>query len=132
LDATGAQDAGFDVAQAGDGGSDATPPTDAGILCNGSLVSDCASCPNKPLRCRACDNADPGPVFCAQIGATCRNISPDAKYGNGCPCSTPADCPFPDEVCWTGQYCHTCGETQSNGSTCKAGGICSASTATCD
>jgi hypothetical protein len=120
-----------------DSGSDApedsAPTGDGGFLCGTGTVDDCASCPGAPLPCVTCDGqGNKSPLFCAPIGATCRQISPGGAFTNGCPCSNAGTCPFDVMVCHSGQYCHTCGETQSDNETCKGGGTCNAGTAQCN
>jgi hypothetical protein len=124
---TGGDDGGLD-----EGGP--PPPIDSGIIvvspdagfaCGSAVVSDCSGCAGSPEPCMTCKGSAVA-AFCAAVGATCRNVAPSG-FGSSCACAGGvATCPGSFQVCYAGKtdFCHTCGEPNSDGSVCKSGGTC--------
>jgi hypothetical protein len=122
-------------------------PSDVGTTgqtysCNGTMVSSCASCANKPVECVFCGGGGTHPGVCGPAGMYCSSSTPPSA--TTCTCSGGVSgnlgaCPDPSQVCtfissgiggnW---YCQTCGEPGSNNETCKGGGKCSSTTGMCN
>ena len=94
-----------------------------GFDCNGNTVGSCGNCNGKPQPCITCDASGNTTAFCDGAGNACRNDAPGA-FSHGCACKVPADCPGSFQACFSAQFCHTCGEPNSNGAPCVSGGTC--------
>jgi hypothetical protein len=135
----GAGDAGAREASTLDSGSDAI--TDAGaarFACptSDAAVSDCASCPNRPVACADCPFSGGGaPVFfCTAHNAACVSTAPKGYGYCKCPSGDAQACALPLAQCnpYNGGVCVTCGENLTNGYACKQGGTCNQSQNTCN
>jgi hypothetical protein len=121
-----------------DAGADADAGPDARFACptTDAAVSDCASCPNRPIACADCPTlGSGGPVFfCTSHNAACVSSAPKGYGYCKCPSGDAQACELPLAQCnpYMGGVCVTCGENQTNGYACKQGGTCDQSQSTCN
>jgi hypothetical protein len=108
----------------------------ANLLCPGTntCTTDCTACPGSPIQCFACDATRSHPIGTCQPDsptAYCIDTNYAGAYAGGmgyhCACTFATDCPGNDQVCigvgtpMPPFACFTCGETFTEGTTCKSG-----------
>jgi hypothetical protein len=135
------------------GATDCRSCTAAPLLCpsTGACVPQCAACRDsqgtpRPIECFACNSNLQSPIGTCEYddaGSYCLNGDYlghyDGDAGYQCGCSDVSSCPGATQVCVPlgnrdASFCLTCGEitlAQIQGQPCKDGGMCQASSATC-
>jgi hypothetical protein len=120
-----------------DAGMDAGP-TVFSYQCpsNGSTVSSCSMCTGYPIDCVLCGAGGAYQTFCTSQGAACRSSRQPGFDWCSCAYPSAASCIIGVQECYSdGTYnniCITCGENQSDGFNCKAGGKCNDTNRTCN
>jgi hypothetical protein len=108
------------------------------FICGGGMTDNCSTCAGNIVGCLWC-NGDKTYGFCIPVGQQCKDhVPPGAPVSAAaCTCVAPdaSTCIAQDQVCYqdTKQaFCLTCGQGATAGLTCKGGGTCHASEATCE
>lgn len=127
-------DAGFmpDRASTTDARADATDadPGDGGLVftCRDAATNDCASCTGLTLPCVYCSTTSSSlKGVCSSPNVNCFSNEPAGFKVCSCNYPSASACPMPWQTChqFSGyEDCYTCGESYSNGDSCKGGGSC--------